>query len=101
MGLDIAFSTKAALDAGAEISLYRPDYMDEMNADIIATGGKPANFEYLMKIEHQWSGRDDDSHFVQVSVNNDNICVRANKWGNTYTPLTAWLKQNDIEWSEF
>lgn len=31
----------------------------------------------------------------------DTICVTANRWGDSYAPLTKWLKSHNIEWSEF
>lgn len=91
MGLDISFSTKQALKAGAEISLSSDEVTDAMDKD----------FEYLMKIQHNWNSCNNDHHFVQVDICTDSMSVRANKWGNTYKPLTAWLKYHDIEFTEF
>ena len=40
-------------------------------------------------------------HCVDVQVNDGTLIVRANKWGNTYWPLTEWLHSKGIEWGEF
>ena len=31
----------------------------------------------------------------------EDFVVRANTWGHVYGPLTTWLREHGIEWSEF
>lgn len=85
MGLDVSFSTKEALAKGLEIRVGYNDWS--------SIGEK----DELCNVLHV-PGTDIT---VDASVYVDNICVRANKWGRVYAPLTEWLKANDIPWSEF
>lgn len=80
MGLDVAFNRKAALKAGLVIEIVWSEYAED-EEEIVAVPGC--------------------EHFVSNDGAGDNIVVRANKWGNTYAPLTEWLTEHSIPWSEF
>ena len=92
MGLDVSFSTKLALQAGLKITIGYNDY-----ADLREDGYDDAKDElcYVMEVPYA------PSRLVDADVMLENIVVRANKWGETYGPLTTWLKDNNIPWSEF
>lgn len=100
MGLDIAFNRKQALEAGLEI-VIRPNASPESIAR--AEADDDFDVDYMIWV----SG---SSPCVQVPGTElltidggtaEDIIVRANKWGHAYAPLTAWLKTNNIHWSEF
>jgi len=91
MGLDVAFSTKLALQAGLKITIGYNDW-SELRED--GYDDAKDSLCYEMAVPNA-------DHFVDADVMLENIVVRANKWGNTYAPLTTWLKDNNIPWSEF
>ena len=93
MGLDVSFDGKKAVDNGMLVELYRPGYLDEINADYPASA---RNFMYLLHVP------DSGGICTDVEITDDgSFIVRANKWGHVYEPLTTWLKQHEIEWGEF
>lgn len=99
MGLDIAFNREKAIAAG--LVLYKDTVgTAESIAQASDEDGYDAGYiEYLTR----------EREYVRVpncdySVENDgitDIIVRANKWGRTYAPLTQWLTENNITWTEF
>jgi hypothetical protein len=99
MGLGIGFSREAAVKAGLVIFEDR-EGTDESIAQAMAE--EHANADYIRYLSEV-------REYIQVpnafhSVSNDgvgSIVVRANKWGNTYYPLTRWLTEHGIEWTEF
>ena len=97
MGLDIAFSKERALKAGLEI-FHHPNGSPEEIAGALLAG----DLEH-----HEWLSQSSAvfrvphaNHLVCVSVGDQDLIVRANKWGCTYAPLTQWLSEHGITWSE-
>ena len=95
MGLDIAFDRILATDAGMEFDNIPNSDRTEFDAD--------EDPEYVAWCQAStpcvrvpgmdfWAADDGAG---------DHIVVRANKWGRTYAPLTAWLTANNIPWTEF
>ena len=82
MGLDISFELNKALEAGLQISNLEEDGRYELCLQV------PGKETYIA---------------AYLSIYDDiiDIQVRANKWGSSYAPLTEWLKEHNIEWSEF
>lgn len=94
MGLDIAFNRMLAVDAGIEFDIIpnsdRTEFDDDEDPEYIAWCKESSECIRVPGMEH-WVNND--------GVDNE-IVVRANKWGRTYAPLTAWLSANNIEWRE-
>jgi hypothetical protein len=107
MGLDVGFSIKAANAAGLT------HYQGEAN------GGSEAAIERTIQGEFDDTGSIDPGyedwlrkkpdlidvpnaeHCVEVYISDEGMYwVRANKWGHTYAPLTEFLSEHGIEWSE-
>jgi len=76
--------------------------MIQNNPDYVHDPEYPMDDDYV-----QWCAQSSECIKVPGTdhyVSNDgvrNIVVRANKWGRTYYPLTAWLTANNIPWEEF
>lgn len=95
MGMEVQFDLKPAVEAGLVIRLGVVAYETE----------SVQTLEYLMEVP----GR--HAIVVNASVWTDDITdptrntvrcsVTANKWGQTYKPLTEWLGEHDIEWQEY
>lgn len=95
MGLDIAFDRKAAIDAG--IALRKDTRTDPIEwADAIDKDHLRWMQEEIECIRVPGMG-----HWAENAGADTEIIVRANKWGNTYAPLTDWLSKHQITWSEF
>jgi hypothetical protein len=92
MGLDLIFNRKAALDAGILIQDIPNDGAYDQDDDLDYIEWCRDSSECI-----QVPGTD---HWISNDTSGPNIMVRANKWGDNYTPLTKWLKQNDIKWEE-
>lgn len=96
MGLDISFNRAKALKAGLTLvtTVNDPDPSQSMAKEY------PDYLEWAAKTIEciRVPGAD---HMVENDGIGEFIAVRANKWGNTYYPLTNWLKANDIIWDEF
>jgi hypothetical protein len=98
MGLDISFDRKQAIAAGMQFvdatngsAMCIQDAIDnECDADYITWLQESTRF---VTIPNLGLLRTDDG-------NADTVIIRANKWGNAYTPLTQWLAENNIEWNE-
>lgn len=93
MGLDIYFNLKTAVDAGLKVTM-------EPNGDASKTDSD--DYEYVA-----WLNQVNPvveipvvNYKVVAHASGDEICIRANKWGSTYLPLTQWLKHHSIEWTE-
>lgn len=99
MGLDIAFNRKAALEAGLVIKTLDNGTEDEI-AEAIQDDLGAEYIEYL-RGQTNCIVVPDAEHLVADDGCEENIIVRANKWGHTYAPLTAWLTANNITWTEF
>ena len=103
MGLDVSFSKEKAVAAGLHLYIGEPngDAMEIRNAKDRGSYDFANWLEarplllYVPTAAHTVEYNeyvDDDS--------NTSLFVRANRWGNTYYPLTNWLIANNIEWDE-
>lgn len=93
MGLDVYFNKAKALAAGMVISEVTNGNPDEATSD-----DEDYNKWILSKTTvTQVPGTD---YLVNVWVGDKDLSIRANRWGNTYAPLTQWLKDNNITWVE-
>lgn len=103
MGLDIAFNKELAVAAGMEFVSLRDDdaILDSLVYRLI-------NGHFQMGDDHfKWLAK--ETPCIKVPRTNhyiadggiDDVVVRANHWGGAYGPLTDWLIDNDIKWSEF
>lgn len=94
MGLDIAFNRKQAEEAGLIFKIIPNDgtYNEDDDPDYIE----------WCKASQECIAVPNTDHYVSNDCSStDKVIVRANKWGTTYYPLTAWLKEHNIQWSEF
>lgn len=101
MGLDLCFNRAAAITAGLQLFMER-NGTDESIA-IAEEDNDPVDAEYLawLKAESEiFKVPGTELHVTNDGVG-DNICIRANKWGRVYAPMTEWLKANNITWGEF
>ena len=100
MGLDIAFSRTDAMNVGLEIKTVQNGTSDEIHQ---AKAEEFVDQDYVAWLQE---------HSVVVKVPEypywtddggmgDDVIVRANKWGTLYEPLTHWLSENGISWTEF
>lgn len=98
MGLDVFFDRDAAVKAGLELFM-ESNGTDEQIARAIAEGRDDDHIEWLEEVRE--CVRIPNTDLVRLQDGLDNcICIRANKWGSVYEPLTDWLKANGIEWGE-
>ena len=90
MGLDLTFKMSPALARGAKvIDQVRREYDD--NSPV----------QSYKEYKSYWFKTPDMEHFVFMSFGEgDTIFVRANSWGNSYGPITNFLKENGIKWEE-
>lgn len=98
MGLDIAFNRDEAVEAG--LVLKHNKHRDTEQAYICRDDGDEEGYMYWMQPEELVAVPNTDHYVENYGLGNE-IVVRANKWGRTYEPLTNWLKQRGIAWSEF
>lgn len=117
MGLDISFNKQAALDAGLVIISQQRGTPEEIHAAELEVLQGTGDLGYLawLRSSADFFEVPYGDHFVEAATSKYlkgglegipenwtvSLVVRANKWGNTYDPLTAWLRTNNIEWSEF
>lgn len=92
MGLDICFDHDAAIKAGGVVSTDWHEIRDEDGYGEVIERYK------LQYFHHPYRDIASSCWWDEGDVT---IAVRANKWGDAYEPLTRWLKDNNIEWSEF
>jgi hypothetical protein len=108
MGLDISFNRKQALQAGLKVKLMRNGSAEDIAIQEASQYDDPEYLAWLKREEevieipsgelNLWGQhRYTDSG---SSPDQENFCIRANKSGSIYEPLTNWLKANNIEWSE-
>lgn len=96
MGLDIAFDRDQAIEAGLVLTT-----VENGTPAAIARAEEDNDQSYARYLR----GKTEyvhvpDTHMLVANGGLDCICVRANKWGRVYEPMTKWLKDNNIEWSE-
>lgn len=98
MGLDVSFNRARALEAGLEMVMER-NASDESIAQAIAEKDNPEFIQWMQQTVEcvRVPGRE---YLVENGGVDDVIILRANRWGNTYAPLTEWLKTHNIEWDE-
>ncbi len=97
MGLDIMFDREQAL--AAELELRKLPRASEAEVAQAIEDGETENYVAFLREEVEYVV----VPYMRVLVENGGInciAVRANKWGSIYQPLTAWLKEHNIEWSE-
>ena len=100
MGLDIAFNRAQALKAGLVLTEPKPRGTEEEIQD--AEMRDDASYiQYLRTEEVLVQVPGTTGHYVSDDGPETTIIVRANKWGSTYEPLTKWLIEKNIKWSEF
>lgn len=99
MGLDIYFKKQAAIAAGLVTDTRQRGTQAEIERTLEYSGAD-WYYEDLKKL----------TTFIQVPTKDwwldggsgeIHIVVRANKWGDSYAPLTKWLEANNITWGEF
>lgn len=106
MGLDISFSKAKAIEAGMVLTIERRGTDSEI-AEYKASTASDDDPDYLKYLVGSYVhariflgiGLGNKSFEVDGYAN-DTLFVRANKWGNLYAPLTAWLSANQISWIE-
>jgi hypothetical protein len=101
MGLDLSFDAEAfkkiegveftTLANGTEEELAHALKYSSEESDYIDWLKERTN---VLRIPGHPYWRDYDEH-------NGLLFIRANKWGDFYTPLTELLKEHDITWEEF
>ena len=100
MGLDIAFDRKKAIAAGISTKMIQNGCAESIAC---AQASECPDLDYLAWLS-------EEQLCIQVPgmegwVSDDGVgkdfVVRANTWGRVYGPLTTWLREHNIEWSEF
>lgn len=99
MGLDIAFNKQAALAAGL---VLHKDVNGEPESIESALADPDADPDYVAWLQEEIDvlSVPDTNLLVRAYVDDDDISIRANKWGYVYAPMTQWLKAHNIEWAE-
>ena len=100
MGLDIYFSKAKALAAGLVITEETNGTPEDIARSIeLGDRENPGYLQWLQEISSV-TNVPGTTYLVNVDVMDEGLAIRANKWGPTYAPLTAWLTKHGIEWSE-
>lgn len=100
MGLDIAFDRKKAVAAGISMKMI-PNGDAESIARAEADECPDPDYIAWLKAEELCVQVPGMEGWVSDDGVGTEIVVRANKWGQVYGPLTAWLRANNIQWDEF
>ncbi|QIB67155.1 hypothetical protein [Kineobactrum salinum] len=103
MGLDIAFHRILATKAGIstkDIPNGDPSDIEVAREQVAQGEASPGYLHWLQRTATcvQVPGMD---WWVEDNGSPENFVIRANRWGYTYAPLTAWLKEHSIPWIEF
>jgi hypothetical protein len=102
MGLDVRFSRKEAIAAGIVIATMRNGSDEDIAIEQANPDCDPDYLAWLMHSDEVIQVPGTQSFVDSNSCpEEEDIYVRANKWGNVYTPLTKWLAANNIAWEEF
>lgn len=113
MGLDISFNRAQALAAGMQCQEFRNGDDKDITREKAIRDADPDDYDRNQPGYWDWlhsnescirvSGMEENGlEFWVVDNGTEEFCnVRANTWGRVYTPLTAWLKVNNIPWDEF
>ena len=104
MGLDISFNKERAKQAGMLFGSNLNGDADQIKEEESALHPDMGYVAWL-KEETQCIqlpiGYKEDDFTRGYDEFDGNMSVRANRWGDFYAPLTKFLKENDIEWSEY
>lgn len=110
MGLDISFNKAQAVQAGLVLRVERngdAQQVAQAEAEERNGDGQPGYAAWLdteiqiMEVpgaDHSVHAHDGWTEVDGEEV--DILFVRANRWGSTFLPLTTWLDDNGIDWSE-
>ena len=107
MGLDISFSKDKALEAGLILQIERRGSLESIAEyhNLPLEEQDPEHLKWLLSPETVATVNNGISGgmktFYVDDYMNDNLVIRANKWGNNYAPLTLWLTTHNITWDEF
>lgn len=98
MGIDLCFNKQAAIAAGLITETRQRG--SEYEVQLAIDDGGSSYVDYLRQYATfiQVPNRD---WWLDGGTDPEQIVVRANKWGDSYAPLTDWLKANGITWGEF
>jgi hypothetical protein len=104
MGLDIKFNLSEVVRAGMAIHTETNGSLTERKIAQQQYAEEPceANQRYIdwLKEFSMIGSIPNHIHSFGVDVAENNVYVRANKWGSLYEPLTDFLMANDILWDE-
>ena len=99
MGLDISFNRTKAINAGLTFVILPNSTPESIAQEEAEPHGDPGYLACLKGSENCINVPGTDIRVADDGID-DNIAVRANKWGRVYEPLTNWLAANGIDWSE-
>ncbi len=102
MGLDIAFNRAEAEAAGIEYETIMNGEWSSILREGLAMYGNypdPDHLAWLLEEDHCIKVPGTDMLVSDDGI--DCIVVRANQWGDVYTPLTEWLNHHGIAFSAF
>ena len=107
MGRDISFNRKQALAAGLKVKTIRNGSDEDIAIEEFSEHCDPEYLAWLKREDEVIEIPDANPDLCNIrytdsgsSPDHEYFCIRANKWGTIYEPLTNWLKANNIEWSE-
>lgn len=114
MGLDIYFDKQEAEEAGLELYETRNGSDESIFREAIAmlftctvpkdSGQQGEYLTWLFEKRSAFNVPNADhavcADVIGVGSDKEYLSVRANKWGQTYFPLTAWLREHNINWYE-
>jgi len=99
MGLDILFNKDKAVKAGLILTYEQNGTEEEikyaMENDDRSYASWLCKSSLVLQVPYA------DHKVITEETNIGNLIVRANKWGQTYAPLTRFLEENDIAWDEY
>ena len=100
MGLDLVFNKADAVAAGLVTKIC-----PRGSASEIAEAIEEGDLQYIEYLKREITLIQVplvfDGWWLDGGSDPNQIVVRANKWGQSYGPLTEWLKSKNIVWSEF
>lgn len=108
MSLDISFNRAAAIAAGIELRSEQRGSDDQIEGARRDPEFDPSYLRYLEGVAEYvrvpamlyQDGGETLPFWVENNGVGGRIFVRANRWGDTYAPLTVWLTEHNIQWEE-
>jgi len=99
MGLDVVFNKQQAIDAGMRVWMEQNGH--DWEVEQATKDGMSLDYIAWLKEQSQVC-RIPGEYFMSNcdDIGEDRVMVRANKWGQTYAPLTTFLSENNISWEE-